>query len=127
MLNLANHVMLQEMKTFSTGGAPPWGAVHVHVRPRVALTAFAGVFLPRGHLGSRGRGHARLLAGHGGEALGAGQETVPEDGGGAGPVPPGLPEESPVSPAGPTGGVSPRQHRSEPQARYLFQDYEGEN
>lgn len=95
MLHLAQHVMLQEMKTFHTG------ALHLAAAPgpaRPVLTVCDGFH--RGQLGPRGGGAARLLAPHGRQAPGADQQEVPEDRRGAGPVPPRVPEESPVSAAG---------------------------
>lgn len=97
MLSLAHHVMLQEMKTFHTGACCTWAP---HACVQVGLMILDGS--DRGQLGSRGRRHARLLAQRGRQALGAGPQEVPEDRRGAGPLPPRVPEESPVSPVGPS-------------------------
>lgn len=122
MLNLANHIMLQEMKTFRTGVCSALGAVCV--RP-LRSDGLCWCFF-RGQLGSRGRGHTGLLAGHGSQAFGADHQTVSENSCGAGSFPPRVPEESPVSPGGPTPpcrcgnmGLS-----SKPN---LVQDYKEEN
>lgn len=96
MLSLANHAMLQELRTLHTGACCTWAP---HAGVPVGLMGFDGS--DRGQLGSRGRRHARLLAQRGRQAPGAAPEEVPEDRRGAGPLPPRVPEESPVSPGGP--------------------------
>lgn len=127
MLNLANHVMLQEMKTFRTGvcstlcatPAPPMGPDGLGWGFLLLFVNFFWFF--RRQLGPRGRGHSRLLAGYGSQAFGADQQKVPENSGGAGSIPPRVPEESPVSPG---RVLSLWQCGSGRQAKF---DYKGEN
>lgn len=105
MLSLANHVMLQEMKTFRTGACCTWAP-----RARAQVGLMISDASDRGQLGSRGRRHARLLAQHGRQALGAAPKEVPENRRGAGSLPPRVPEESPVSAV--TQVASPWQRRA---------------